>query len=135
MTTSSRGSAPTIEALLDEAGPGARADYEQHRSDLVANGYTDVPDGAHDRLRVGARVRHRGQRWPEALDHGTATAVAVMERASSSWSQRYGTRDIEVIVLRDDTSHGFATGVWASYGTDLAREQTATTQTATGATP
>ena len=68
------------------------------RAELEARGYLDVD---HDRLRPGARVRHRGERWSEAVASGTGVVVAVMELPDSSWSRSWGGRDIELLVLKD----------------------------------
>jgi hypothetical protein len=66
-------------------------------------------------IRVGSRVRNAGQQWATAAELGTAVVTAVMEKTPSSWSQTYGARDIEVVVLRDDGTEG----QWSSYGTVL----------------
>jgi hypothetical protein len=75
-----------------------REKYATIRAELEESGYRDVE---HETLRPGRRVRHRGERYPEAYDHGTGVILAVMEKPNSAWSADWGGRDIELIVLRD----------------------------------
>lgn len=72
--------------------------YMRMHADLVNDGYRDV---VHGKLRIGQRVRHRGEQFFEALDKGTGVIVAVTEHRGSSWGHSYRRPDIEVIVLRD----------------------------------
>lgn len=95
------------------------SDFDSMRASLVASGYRDIKEK--DGLRVGARVRHRGEQYYEAYATGTAVVRAIMERDPSSWSVSYGRRDIELIVERDvpmlpDMS---PLGQWADYHTVL----------------
>jgi hypothetical protein len=52
-------------------------------------------------LRVGTRVRHNGERYPEALEHGTGNVVALLHKPDSAWSRSYRAPDIELVVLSD----------------------------------
>lgn len=74
-------------------------------------------------VRVGARVRNRGELYPSAHEDGTAVVLAVMRRGTDenpdSWERSYGRPNVEVIV-RHDRGHVTA---WADYGTYLAENQ------------
>lgn len=74
-------------------------------------------------VRVGARVRNRGEQYPSAHENGTAVVLAVMRRGADehpdSWERSYGRPNVEVIV-RHDRDHITA---WADYGTYLAEQQ------------
>ena len=83
------------------------------REQLEARGYVEVAE--HHRLKPGARIRHRGQQWYEALMFGTATVVAVYEKPNSPWSVEWHMPDIEVIPQRDDEPEGRCTITWAQY--------------------
>jgi hypothetical protein len=67
--------------------------------DLHDQGYRDIEQ--HDGLRVGTRVRHRGEQYPEAFRDGTGVVIALTERPDSSWSLSWGMPDVELVVLRD----------------------------------
>ena len=73
--------------------------FAELRAELERSGY--VVKDHHNELRPGARVRGRGEQYPEAFDRGTGTVLLVMEKAGSSWSRTYGQPDVEVLVLKD----------------------------------
>jgi hypothetical protein len=91
--------------------------FTELRAGLLADGYEDVPEV--DGIKVGARVHHSGERFPRAYWEGTAVVLAVMEKSPSSWSRRWGRRDIEVIIERDrPQSEGMSpVGQWTDYAT------------------
>lgn len=68
-------------------------------AELHARGYQDITE--HKQLRVGGRIRHRGQQYPEAYDKGTGFVVALTEKPDSAWSRSWGMPDVELIMLRD----------------------------------
>lgn len=84
------------------------ADLTPEESEAVARmlgelhgyGYQDVAE--HGRLQPGARIRHRGHRWYEALERGTGVVVAITEKPDSVWSRSWGAPDIELIALWDE---------------------------------
>lgn len=57
---------------------------------------------SHNELRAGARVRHRGHQYPEALRYGTGMVLHVTEKSPSAWSVKWGVPDVEMIVLWDN---------------------------------
>ena len=69
------------------------------RQELRERGYQDITE--HGDLRVGARIRHRGQQFTEAFRHGTGYVVALMEKPDSAWSRTYRMPDIELVVVFD----------------------------------
>jgi hypothetical protein len=92
------------------------------RAELVERGYVEVDE--FEGLRAGGRVRHSGEQFPSAAQHGTGTVVAVYERTNSAWSRlSYNGFDVEVIVDRDKPSIGGQSTIsqWASYATVRAR--------------
>lgn len=70
------------------------------REELHACGYRDIAE--HKNLRVGSRIRHRGQQWPEAFANGTGVVAVLTEKPNSSWSQTYGMPDIELVAVWDE---------------------------------
>jgi hypothetical protein len=94
----------------------ANETLESSAARLVEDGYKVLTD--HPRLKVGRRVHNRGELYAQASDEGTATILAVYEKSPSSWSQKYGRRDIEVIVEHETKSHPRTVRVWADYGTE-----------------
>lgn len=93
--------------------PDEVAEVERMLGELRKRGYRDVAE--HGELRPGVRIRHRGQRWSEALDKGTGVVLAITERPDSSWSQTYRTADIELITLADQERFGSRLSQVAQY--------------------
>lgn len=93
-----------------------RTHAEQRRiledAGYVEVGSAPVLDGE---VRPGSRVRNRCEEYPEAHRAGTAVVVAVYEKKPSSWSQRYGGRDVEVITQQDRHPQGVCPMLWPSY--------------------
>jgi len=84
---------------------------------LHAHGYVDVAE--HGKLRPGVRIRHRGERYPEALEHGTGIVLAITERPDSPWSKTYGAADIELITLSDKARFNSRLSQLAQYHVDV----------------
>jgi hypothetical protein len=97
------------------------ADMESVVKDMLARGYVEVTEI--NALKVGARVKHTGQRWSGAYTNGTATIHRIFHKELSSWSQKYSRQDIELIVKRDNVALNDEYGYWADYHTELADEQ------------
>jgi len=92
---------------------------QREYDDLLKRGYRDIIDAPRE-IRVGARVRHRGEQYMAAVKSGTGFVVAVMEKTPSAWvSAGWGPRDIELIVRTDQDRHGTGRliGCWADYHT------------------
>jgi hypothetical protein len=79
---------------------------EKRAQELIDCGYTEVQERG--RLRVGARVRHVGQQYPQARN-GTATIERIFTRGV----------DVELIAKRDKPDWGpnDTHGYWADYHT------------------
>lgn len=88
---------------------------EEQAADLLKRGYREVTE--YSNLVIGQRVRHVGQRYSQALDHGTATIERIFHHPDSQWSRSHDADDVEVIVQKDDGSYGF----WANYHTVTVR--------------
>lgn len=71
-------------------------------------------------ITVGARVHNDGEQFTRAFQEGTGTVTGIFEKNPSSWSQSYGSRDIELAVKHDDGRER----QWASYRTRLVTEET-----------
>lgn len=84
---------------LPELTPEEAEEVARMRANLHANGYRDIPE--HGSITVGARIRHRGQQWPDALQHGAGYVVALTEKPDSAWSVSWGMADIELIAVWD----------------------------------
>lgn len=97
------------------------SDMESVAKDMLARGYVEVNEI--NNLKVGARVKHTGQRWPGSYTKGTATIERIFHKEVSSWSQKYSRQDIEIIVKRDKAEFNDEYGYWADYHTELADEQ------------
>ena len=88
---------------------------ERQAASLVRSGYTEATE--HGRFRVGCRVRHVGEQYPEARD-GTATIERIFVHEALG--------HMEMIVKRDrpqwgpTDTHGF----WANYHTVLIHDGT-----------
>lgn len=84
---------------------------EEYAKDLEANGYAFCGihrDTKHDpdyRLAIGDRIRKNNQRF--GYETGTGTIEAIYYKERSSWSQKYGSDDVELIVKNDDGSYSF----------------------------
>jgi hypothetical protein len=76
-----------------------RTEVDAALAALRERGYQDIEE--HGQLRPGVRIRHRGERYHEALEHGTGIVLAITEKPDSAWSRTYGTADIELITLSD----------------------------------
>ncbi len=87
---------PGISVTAEEA-----AEFKQKLADLHAHGYVDIEE--HRALRVGARIRHTGHQWFEAITEGTGYILALTQNANSSWSREYRRPDIELIALFDES--------------------------------
>jgi hypothetical protein len=100
-------------------------------AELEAGGFRRIEHGPrHPELRAGARVRNYGERWHEAIVHGTAVVVAVLRKGDDdqpdSWERTYGRPNVEVVIDRDPEHRDFGRfSVWSDYGSPLALEQTA----------
>ena len=90
---------------------------EQILSNLESRGYRQVH--AFNELIPGARVRHVGEQYTDAIIHGTARIIAVLQKPSSSWEMSNDRPDIEVIIQRDpERVRGMpAVAQWADYHT------------------
>jgi hypothetical protein len=96
-----------------------RTMLEELTLELKAGRYRDIDE--YKGIVVGSRVKHSGQKYTEAYVDGTATVLAIMESVNSAWSRKYGTRDVEFIILRDKPIVPEMSRVsnWASYRTEL----------------
>lgn len=105
---------------VTEAATLAKTDMEAKAQEMLTRGYVEVSEI--NNLKVGARVKHSGQRWPGAYATGTATIERIFHKPVSSWTQKYGRQDIEIIVKRDTPDFG-EYGYWADYHAELAGGQ------------
>jgi hypothetical protein len=82
-----------------------QAEMDRLVAELYKAGYVNLDQFTYQRsgrvLRVGARVRHGGEQYPEAFLHGTGNVVALVHRPNSGWSRQWRMPDIELVVLRD----------------------------------
>lgn len=83
------------ERLTDEE----QARVTAKRNELLARGYQDITE--HRRLRLGARIRHRGQQWPDAYRRGTGWVAVLTEKPNSAWSREWRMPDIELVAVWD----------------------------------
>ena len=65
------------------------SDHERWAKSLIDCGYSEVTSSGI--LEVGQRVRHSGERYPEAYDNGTSVIEKILVRGT----------DVEVIIHRD----------------------------------
>lgn len=72
---------------------------EEAHQDLLRRGYRDIDSIGG--LKVGARVRHGGERYTEALRRGTGIVRALTEKHPSPWAKEWGRRDVELVVETD----------------------------------
>lgn len=94
---------------MNEATAPAMTDAEAAElarlvADLHESGYRDIAE--HKNLRVGTRIRHRGEQYPQAYEHGTGVVVALTEKPDSRWSQSWRMPDVELVMLRDTAQFG-----------------------------
>lgn len=82
-----------------------QAEADRMVADLHASGYVDLDSYTYPQsgrvLHVGARVRHIGEQYPEALRDGTGNVVALLHRPDSPWSRSWRMPDIELVTLSD----------------------------------
>lgn len=90
--------------MATKIGTTEQAEVDRVVAELHERGYVDLDEYVYPRgavLRVGTRVRHSGERYPEALEHGTGNVVALLHRPDSAWSRSWRMPDIELVVLSD----------------------------------
>lgn len=80
-----------------------QAKFAEMLTALHERGYGDVPK--HGELHPGARIRHRGHRWPGAYTNGTGVVLAITEKPDSAWSVSWRMPDVELVALWD-RDHG-----------------------------
>lgn len=91
---------------------------KERAEELLSHGYVEIQEAG--RLRVGQRVRHAGQQYPEAYRNGTGVIEKIFRSPRIIW----GKEDVELIVKRDkpmwgpDDTHGY----WADYHTAPAED-------------
>lgn len=82
-----------------------QAEVDRMLAEFHGAGYVHLAEYTYPRsgrqLRVGARIRHGGEQYPEALMHGTGYVVALVHKPDSPWSRSWRMPDIELIMLRD----------------------------------
>lgn len=88
---------------------------------FLARGYVEVQEIGE--FKIGQRVCNTNQVYSKARQDGTAVLERIFHAPGSLWEKKYGQPDIEVIVRRDDPAYGGTHGVWASYGTIVAKNQ------------
>ena len=69
--------------------------------EYLESGYVEVQEFGE--FKVGSRVRSKAQLWSEARTHGTGTVEHIFHKERSSWSQKYGKPDVELIIKRDES--------------------------------
>jgi hypothetical protein len=90
---------------------------DERAEELLSRDYREITE--FEQFRIGQRVRHGGEQWPEAIRNGTG----VIERIFQSPRIIWGKPDVEFIVRRDkpkfgpDDTHGY----WADYHTIIVR--------------
>ena len=80
---------------------------DEYAQSLSYRGYEEFP-GFIDKgytLNVGDRVRRNNQRF--GYDTGTGTIERLFVKESSSWSEKYGADDVELVVKNDDGTYAF----------------------------
>lgn len=94
--------------------------FDQTLAALRKDGFIDLDE--HEGLKVGSRVRHRGEQYPEAYRDGTAVVLALLRKPNDAWSRQWGRPNIELLVLpdRDRFDTGNRIGQWADYHTATA---------------
>ena len=95
----------STELIPDEVRTAA----DQVVKQLMKVGYRHIT--VHRDIRVGSRVRHLRDQYPEACERGTATVLAVLS---------YRDYDVEIVVMKDMKVLGPRVGTWASYHTRTA---------------
>lgn len=100
--------------MTETAATFVERERQRMHAELTEYGYQDIAE--HRGIKVGARVRHCGQRYYEAIENGTATVLAVMQKDPSPWADSYGRPDIEVLVADDKPMFpGSPVSQWADY--------------------
>lgn len=103
---------------MSAQAPHPDARTEQHIQAMLSNGYVEITEYKH--LKVGQRVCHTGQRWPDAQLKGTAT----IERLFKSPRLIQGADDVEMVAKRDQPGQGTdGYGYWADYHVYVVEEQ------------
>lgn len=80
---------------------------DEYAKSLLLRGYREVGGFVEkDRtLMIGDRVRKNNQHF--GYETGTGAIARIFHKESSSWSAKYGTDDVELIVGNDDGSYSF----------------------------
>ncbi len=105
------------DAVLASLTPDEQAKARAMLDDLHTRGYRSVDD--HKGLRPGVRVRSRKEQYAEAYRDGTGWVWVVTEKRPSGWSESWGMPDVELIVVRDDSSFGSRLSRVAQYHVDI----------------
>lgn len=102
-----------------------QAEIARMVAELHERGYVDLAEYTYPSarvLRVGTRLRHGGEQYPEALMHGTGHVVALTHRPDSAWSLSWRMPDIELVMLRDKDRSGSRLSQVAHYHVDVIEE-------------
>jgi len=106
---------------------GERAEISRMTTQLREHGYVDLDEYTYPRsgrvLRVGSRIRHGGEQYPEALTHGTGNVVALLHKPDSAWSRSYRAPDIELVVLHDRPRSESRLSQLAQYHVEVIEEE------------
>jgi hypothetical protein len=90
---------------------------EEAADSMLKQGSTEVAEFKN--LKVGSRIRRAAEQWGAAYTNGTGTIERIFHKRNSSWEQKYGRPDVELIVLCDDGHYSYL----ADYHIELAEVQ------------
>lgn len=79
-------------------------DPDERAADLLRRGYVEVAEI--DSLHVGDRIRHWNEQYPTAYQSGTGSIERIFHRPSPSFERKWGTKDVELIIRRDQPRFG-----------------------------
>lgn len=77
---------------------------QEQADSLVGDGFVEVQEFRH--LKIGQRVRHVNQQWPEAHAEGTGTIERIFRQPEGQWERTYGRPNVELIVKNDKPRFG-----------------------------
>lgn len=98
---------------MTDLTPAEQSTAAEMLAALHEHGYRDVE--AHNDLKPGVRIRHRGHQWPGAYANGTGNVVAITRSPRTI----QGMPDVEMIVVWDEEHFGSRLSQLAQYHVDV----------------
>lgn len=89
-----------------------------HICSLLDDGFVEVISFGKE-LYIDALVRHVGHQYPKAFNSGTGRIERIFHQPNSSWEQRYGRPNVELVIRNHNGTYMFV----ADYHVEVLEER------------